>query len=1277
MAVNYDLQQTGPEVQRIINAVDPETERAMAAEANLQQQVDNRVSYGEQEPTEAKQEQARANIDVYSKSEVNELNTTLEGELQQEINGRVSYSEQTPTQTEQAQARNNIDVYSKNEVNQIASAFTGQNYVTVQATQSTTAADIPTLINATGEGEQTDTIYRVAFFDGSAYDVTKYSEYTWNGTAYVQLNIRSGVEDIFDISVYNTSGGQPAVYDNLAVALAGVPGDVERGGMSVKFIQRVPAKYSVVVTTSDTQPTGTSLLSASSVTSGTYEASALTDFSTLPSATGSGNAVVYYYADGTTYTVWTITMASAQGSEYVQYRLMATAWSTSPSDWQGVDAEPTPGSRNLVESGVVERFVSAKIDFSKSNNYIFALVDNNENMILGITKDGKLVCQEDLFSIALDGKVDVSEIVDNLNSQSSTVPLSAKQGAVLKAIVDGLSTKVSNIDIISNNVYLMAIVDREYNILFGIKKDGSIYAPVFPELNTLKESVLELKDEIDSFEGDENVIEIATGKLKSYGTYQSELDASPIVDDSANYNIGFKTVGKDFVKKSVNKKMVIFNHDDGNYPDLCGVRKIYNKYGFKGSFCCVFSPFSSLDAARKKIVNMKKLIKEGHDIGLHAIISESYWHFNRLYDVRPDGGSNFSALREEVRGSNVDGTGTNAFGDIITEDTLASEIYLNVTNIPEKSVKVVELTQEQVDHLNRQYCFYSDEKTHSGIDDLAVDIFKDAVAPALTKTKIQWLEYYYNALVGDTLGFSSISDTIAGRFSEDYDIPSGASASDYYPDAAHILNGKMVYYGDTGNAHYAEAKLSTASGFSDNDYQLVGKFKKGLYKDSFTTCNYEVMDRCITVAEAFFRKYFGLNHFSEVHIHGVQYLPWVYKDSDGYYYLDRGKNIIENGLGTFYSTRLGKFICTCDILHEFGADYMKESTRRFYAKNEGLVGYYYGQEGIRGTDRHFNNQAYDSNDSSLTALTYEYTSLLAAFGTSSGGQDAMSYDTFMTFMEGIDNWTKFFYENAGTNNITRNGVTMNVYDKMKAIMDIVVATNGTGKIPQISVDTIENSPAIMIAVELLFRFFKENGYDVVTLREARDRILADGVRNVNGNMFPNPGFEQTILRYLGGDSTNDDAYLPDGWKIMSSSNGTTYSVDRASDYNNAIALAVSGTCKIGTRAFALPAGNYKLSYSVIMTEGTSESATVYTRKVRNGDKFSSTGNVIDTYHATDSWTNHEVTFVIDDFHRNMPNATDYVNVVCDGFEDNVFAVDVRIRTNDATMKIANVKLYKI
>ena len=178
------------------------------------------------------------------KAEVNareEADSSLDGRMRTLEDDSVRYTPQTPSQTEQAQARTNLDTYSKAEVNQIASAFTEQNYVTVQAVAATTAADIPTLINATGDGEQTDTLYRVGWFDGTAFDVTKYSLYTWNGTAYVQMAVRSSIGEVFDISEYNATGGTPAQYETLALALgtdgANVPEGVRQGGMSVKFIQ--------------------------------------------------------------------------------------------------------------------------------------------------------------------------------------------------------------------------------------------------------------------------------------------------------------------------------------------------------------------------------------------------------------------------------------------------------------------------------------------------------------------------------------------------------------------------------------------------------------------------------------------------------------------------------------------------------------------------------------------------------------------------------------------------------------------------------------------------------------------------------------------------------------------------------------------------------------------------------------------------------------------------------------------------------------------------------
>ena len=74
-------------------------------------------------------------------------------------------------------------------------------------------------------------------------------------------------------------------------------------------------------------------------------------------------------------------------TKYVQYRLMSDEFSTTPSDWQGVDEEPTAESKNLVQSGGVDRDIQLKksivikgiIDYSRlfkiNNDYTFSKND--------------------------------------------------------------------------------------------------------------------------------------------------------------------------------------------------------------------------------------------------------------------------------------------------------------------------------------------------------------------------------------------------------------------------------------------------------------------------------------------------------------------------------------------------------------------------------------------------------------------------------------------------------------------------------------------------------------------------------------------------------------------------------------------------------------------------------------------------------------------------------------------------------------------------------------
>lgn len=68
-----------------------------------------------------------------------------------------------------------------------------------------------------------------------------------------------------------------------------------------------------------------------------------------------------------------IKFVQTSDNKYVQYRLMTTSFSTTESDWQGVDDEPTDGSHNLVESGGVLDFgIKSKVlsDYSGLINII-------------------------------------------------------------------------------------------------------------------------------------------------------------------------------------------------------------------------------------------------------------------------------------------------------------------------------------------------------------------------------------------------------------------------------------------------------------------------------------------------------------------------------------------------------------------------------------------------------------------------------------------------------------------------------------------------------------------------------------------------------------------------------------------------------------------------------------------------------------------------------------------------------------------------------------------
>ena len=108
-----------------------------------------------------------------------------------------------------------------------------QEYVTVA-----TYASLP----ASGSK---DTIYRVSNYNGSTsqVDTTSYSEYAWDGSQYIFLCVKSQIDEIFDVTVYNNNTKYADLSAALGVAGANIPSSLRRGGMSVKYVQSSDNNY--------------------------------------------------------------------------------------------------------------------------------------------------------------------------------------------------------------------------------------------------------------------------------------------------------------------------------------------------------------------------------------------------------------------------------------------------------------------------------------------------------------------------------------------------------------------------------------------------------------------------------------------------------------------------------------------------------------------------------------------------------------------------------------------------------------------------------------------------------------------------------------------------------------------------------------------------------------------------------------------------------------------------------------------------------------------------
>lgn len=155
-------------------------------------------------------------------------------------------------------------------------------------------------------------IYRVANYDGTQVVTNKYCEYSYNGTQYKLMAVRDyGIDD------------EPTAGSDNLVKSGGVQNELALGA-----VYDVSAKNPTAGPNNDGKWESLSAL-LSDVNLNTL----------IPTSVRKGGMSVKF--------------VQSSDNKYVQYRLMTRSFSTTVSDWQGVDDEPKGDSKNLVESGGV------------------------------------------------------------------------------------------------------------------------------------------------------------------------------------------------------------------------------------------------------------------------------------------------------------------------------------------------------------------------------------------------------------------------------------------------------------------------------------------------------------------------------------------------------------------------------------------------------------------------------------------------------------------------------------------------------------------------------------------------------------------------------------------------------------------------------------------------------------------------------------------------------------------------------------------------------------
>lgn len=719
----------------------------------------------------------------------------------------------------------------------------------------------------------------------------------------------------------------------------------------------------------------------------------------------------------------------------------------------------------------------------------------------------------------------------------------------------------------------------------------------------VQNAMKELNDKIEEGGGG------GSGESASYDVAIGTKGESCLVDDVTVSYVGYTTLPGRMPLQEKNTNVVAMSLDDMARSDYVGTRKINNKYNFRTTFNWIIAAPKTSDQA-ERVYNIKRLAADGNELGFHAPFATSFFWRNLMFDARPDSTTSFSPTLDELRTS-VSGS-KNIFGQTITSNSTFSTVGLKVnTNV--SNVKLSEATQEDWYKAVTGLSVYGTNYATYGLD---------LTGALVAKGVLGWLEYWYNELIDNTLGYSTTTTegTNAERFAADY--------SGTYPDAAHILSGELDGY---------------------------GVFTKGLFKGCHSCCNFEVVDRILSIMEAYVRHYYGINGFTNMAYHGgTSWAGLWWKGQDGFDYCDRDCSVISTGHTPLYMSLFGCKLSLFDILLKHGIRMNKRNIPTTGVQGE--LGLIRGQKRIRGP--YFNTCDY----------IYQQNITIGLLGVTPNRDDgySVSYEDFVRVMpKDFEQWHKFAYENAGVE--LEPGIFMK--DTYKTAIDTIKRSMGTGKIPALGCDEIYELPTLMGATELIYHYCYKHNLRICTFNEAMN--IANEDRNTSGNLFPNPSFYQSLLDDFGGSSTSLDAYIPDSFDKL---NNCTIGVTN-SDGNKVLNLSEGNhaTSGIYTRIFGLPSGKYRIS---MMAKATGNGNVKIYKKL-NGDKLSADPTLVQTLSCQSDFSEISYDLVIPEHHKNASDGT-YANTVCNGYEDNIAFIQISFDIGTSgTLSIYNPRIDKV